>query len=120
MTQVRIQQLMDLLPEFFSPEEAMDTQAVIYFDLDGESGGEWTVTIGGGQCLVAEGQGGQPDLTLKAKAQDVLDVFSGKLDAMSAFLAGKLTIEGNTGLAMRLPGLFKVDRERLKSLRDSG
>ena len=118
MTQVKIQDLMNLLPEFFLPDQALDTQAVIFFDLDGENGGQWTVTIGGGQCIVSEGKGGQPDLTLTAKAQDVMDLFSGKIDPMRAYLSGKLKLDGNMGLALRITSLFSVDRERLKTLRE--
>jgi putative sterol carrier protein len=117
LTQVTIQNLMDLLPEFFLPDKALDTQALIVFDLEGDHGGEWTVTIGGGQCIVAEGMGGQADLTLKANAQDVLDLFSGNTDPMRAYLSGKLHLDGNMGLAMRLTQLFHVDKERLKSMR---
>ena len=117
MTQVTVRDLMNLLPEFFLPKAALDSEAVIFFDLDGENGGQWIVTIDQGQCTVVEGQGGQPDLTVRANAQDVLDMFSGAMDPTRAYLTGKLQLSGNMSLALRLGGFFEVDHERLKSFR---
>jgi len=45
MGEVTIQQLMDRLPGAFIPQNATGIDAVMYFDLSGAQGGQWTVTI---------------------------------------------------------------------------
>jgi putative sterol carrier protein len=46
-------------------------------------------------------------MTVTMGAQDFVDMTSGKLDGMSAFMSGKLRISGDMGLAMRLQSLFR-------------
>lgn len=112
MSEVTIQKLMDALPRVFLPEKAAGIDAVAHFALDGEKGGDWTVIIRDGAIRVAPGVPAEPaTLTLHAKAQDILDIFTGKLDAASAFMQGRLRVNGSLGLAIKLSGLFRIDAE---------
>ena len=43
--QLTIERLMSLMPKAFVPEKAGDLEAVIQFNLSGEGGGDWAVTI---------------------------------------------------------------------------
>jgi hypothetical protein len=45
MTDLSIQSLMDRLCGAFVPERAEGIDAVVQFDLKGDQGGEWVVTI---------------------------------------------------------------------------
>ena len=107
MTDTTIQELMDRLSTSFLPEKAAGINAVVLFNLTGDKGGQWVVTIQNQQCSVAKGNVTDPNVTLTADAQDCLDVFTGKLDGMKAFMQGKLKVTGDWGLAMKLTGLFK-------------
>jgi putative sterol carrier protein len=49
-----------------------------------------------------------PKLTLTSDAKDYLDIITGKVNAMSAFSAGKLKLKGDLGLAMKLMNFFKL------------
>ena len=42
------------------------------------------------------------DCTIKMDFSDFADLIGGKLDGMTAFMTGKLKIEGDMGVAMRL------------------
>lgn len=42
------------------------------------------------------------DVTLSASADTFQDILSGDLDATSAFMTGRLKLDGDMGLAMRL------------------
>jgi putative sterol carrier protein len=53
-------------------------------------------------------------LTLSANAQDLLDIFTGKLDAMKALMSGKLHMLGDMGLAMKLMSYFSIPPDLLK------
>ncbi|MEW6179495.1 MAG: SCP2 sterol-binding domain-containing protein [Chloroflexota bacterium] len=116
MPEVSIQDLMDLLPEFFLPQQARGVVARIGFDLGGEGGGYWTVMIEDQTCRVQNKKVEPLDLTLTADAQTILDIFGGRLDAMRAYLLGKVKMTGNMSLAMQLTGLFKPDMERLRGM----
>ena len=46
------------------------------------------------------------DCTIKMEFADFDDLINGKLDGMTAFMTGKLKIEGDMGVAMKLQQLF--------------
>ena len=48
----------------------------------------------------------QTDVTLIADADTFREILSGDLDPTSAFMGGRLRVEGDMGTAMRLSGLF--------------
>ncbi len=112
-----IQDLMDSLPAFFSPEKSSGIRATVQFELSGADGGDWTVQIADQTCQVVKGNAGTYDLLFQASARDVLDIFYDRLEPMSAYMQGKLRLSGNFGLALKLFGLFEVDSEKMRRLR---
>jgi len=106
--QLTIEKLMSLMPKAFVPEKAGDLEAVIQFNLSGEGGGDWAVTISEGSCSVSREVVENPKLTLSALASDYLDIITGKVNAMSAFAEGKVKLRGDLALAMKLMTYFKL------------
>ena len=47
------------------------------------------------------------DCTIKMDFNDFTDLLGGKLDGMSAFMTGKLKIEGDMGVAMKLQSILR-------------
>jgi putative sterol carrier protein len=47
------------------------------------------------------------DCTIKMSLSDLVDLVGGKLDGMSAFMTGKLKIEGDMGVAMKLQTILR-------------
>lgn len=47
------------------------------------------------------------DCTIKMSLGDLVDLVGGKLDGMSAFMTGKLKIEGDMGVAMKLQTILR-------------
>lgn len=94
------------LPGRFDPAAAAGVAAIIQFELTGEGGGTWHVTIADGACEVAEGPHDDPTLVVLASAENWLKVVAGSLDPQLAFLTGRLKVRGDMGLAMRLRALF--------------
>jgi putative sterol carrier protein len=80
---------------------------IILFDITGEDGGKWYVTINEGNLSIEEGGFRDPDLTLTVSASDYLDISTGKLNSQLAFMTGRLTATGDLGLAMKMPRIFK-------------
>ncbi len=99
-------QLVESMPKYFKPEKAEGVTAVIQYHLSGEGGGSWVIHIENGTCTVEEGTADNPHLTLRMDAEDYVDLITGKLDPMTAFMTGKLQLEGDFTLATRLQSFF--------------
>ncbi len=106
--EMTIGDLMERLPEAFQPDKAAGVDAVIQFSLTGENGGDWFVAINDGKINVDSGTAEDPKLSITADAQDMLEIFTGKLNAMAAFSGGKLKLSGDLGLGMKLMNFFKI------------
>jgi putative sterol carrier protein len=100
--------LVEAMPSAFVPEKAEGVSAVVQYELTGEGGGEWVITIADGACQVVEGRTETPTLTLTMDAGDYVDLISGTLNATAAFMSGKLKIAGDIGLATKLISFFSI------------
>jgi len=99
-------QVFEQMPGHFKKEAAQGLNAVYQFDLSGEGGGKWQVSINNDNCDIKEGAHSSPSVTISMAAQDYLDMIAGKLNPQMAFMTGKLRISGDMGLALRFQGLF--------------
>jgi putative sterol carrier protein len=96
------------MPGRFRPDRAGGTNAVVQYDISGDGGGTWHAVIKDGTCTVNEGPGPNPNLTLQVAAQDWVDVTTGKQNPQMLFMAGKLKLKGDMGLAMKLGSMFAM------------
>ena len=108
MDNMTIDEFMSRIPAAFRPEKAGGIDAVIGFHLTGEQAGDWAMTIRDQKVAVEKVAAVNPRLTVTATTRDIMDILSGKLDGMRAFMQGKLRVSGDTGLAMKLTNLFKI------------
>ncbi len=68
-------------------------------------GSEGVVMLDGQANQVTE-EDGAADTTIKVSWQDWQDMSEGKLDGMTAFMQGKLKVEGDMSNAMQLQGVL--------------
>ena len=94
------------MPNVFNAEKAGDMDATVQFDLSGEGGGQWFVTISGGTCKVEEGTIEEPTSTIRMDATDYGDMIAGRLDPMTAFIQQKVKVEGDLNTVMKFQTLF--------------
>lgn len=80
--------------------------ATYKFVLSGDGGGTWLATLKDAPKL--EEADGTADCTLKLAASDYVELIEGRVEAPQLFFAGKLTIEGDLGLAMKLGSLTSL------------
>lgn len=106
MAVTTIKEIFDAMPGRFQAAKAGDLNAVIQFDMTGDGGGQYYVTIGAGACAVAEGNAPNPNMTMTAAATDYMDMINGVLNPMQAFMQGKIKIKGDMSLAMKMQTLF--------------
>jgi putative sterol carrier protein len=107
MAHPEIQEIIDRMPGTFQADAAGDLEAVLQFNLAGDKATDFYAEIKNGTCTAQEGKHPSPTTTFSADAQDWLDLTAGKADGMSLFMQGKLSVDGDMGLAMRLASLFK-------------
>jgi putative sterol carrier protein len=68
--------------------------------------GDEGVVMLDGTANTATEEDGDADTTIKVAWSDWQDMTDGKLDGMSAFMQGKLRVEGDMGNAMQLQGVL--------------
>src|SRR5512145_589640 len=100
-TREEIAQLFPGMCQRLVPAKAEGVNATIQFNLSGDNGGLFWIKVADGSCVSGEGQSENPKMTLKAQADDWYAVTMGQMNAMQAFMSGKLKIEGDMGLAMK-------------------
>ena len=66
---------------------------------------EGVILMDGANSLVSENDG-PADTTIKVSWEDWQSLASGAMDGMTAFMTGKLKVEGDMGNAMQLQGIF--------------
>ncbi|MFP4173810.1 MAG: SCP2 sterol-binding domain-containing protein [Candidatus Hydrogenedentota bacterium] len=94
------------LQERIDPSDVKGLTATYQFHLSGDGGGDWYIQLTDGQPEVAEGIANAPSVTLRASAEDWNRIVSGELSGEQAFLSGKLEVEGDMTLAMKLQSLI--------------
>ncbi len=101
-------QIVEAMPGFLIPEKAGSTQGIIAFDLGGEGGGKWWLKIHDGKAESGKGEPPEaPKVTLAANVEDWVKIMSGKMDPVSSYMTGKLKINGDIGLAMKMQTMFR-------------
>ncbi|MBX7235027.1 MAG: SCP2 sterol-binding domain-containing protein [Caldilineales bacterium] len=105
----KIRRMMTDMPAAFKPEKAEGVDASIRYNLTGEGGSLWTSRLSAAGCTVVEGDDDieTPSLTVTMDASDYIDMMAGRLDAMQAFMLGKIKVQGDIMLATRMMSFFR-------------
>lgn len=102
------QEKMQQASEKISQNAAMAKQigAVYKFVLEGDGGGTWIMDLRN-EPKVVEGDG-DAQCTILMAASDYVDMMEGRAQGQQLFFMGKLRIEGDMGLAMKLQSLTEL------------
>ena len=106
-TPTTIKEVFEMMPSAFKPEAAKGIDAVFQYNISGEGGGDWYITVKDQKCEISEGQADNPTTTLKIADEDFVKMLTGELNPMTAFTSGKLKIEGDMMKAQVLGNIFQ-------------
>ena len=85
------------------PSVAANFGAVYKFVLEGAEGGTWVVNLK--DAPGARTGDGPSDCTISMAANDFVDLVQGRANGQQLYFQGKLRIDGNLGLALKLQNL---------------
>jgi len=95
------------MQQAFNPDKASGQSAVIQYVVNAADGPRnWIVSVANGTCDVSQGQAPSPRVTLTIGLADFLRLLAGKLDAMAAFMGGKLKVTGDIMFANTMQSWF--------------
>lgn len=106
MAEINVRELMKSIPGYFNAEKAKGISGVVQCMFSGDQASDWVIKIENETCTVEEGRTPNPDLTIKADAEDGVKLLTGKLDAMRAYMLGKVKVFGDLAFGMKLINLF--------------
>jgi putative sterol carrier protein len=101
-----IEEIMQRLPDAFDPGHAAGVKANVQFDFTSDGGKKYVVRIADSQCRVEEGEVANPDATVITSQATYQAVSEGRLNVATAFMSGKLKVQGNLQLLMRFQQIF--------------
>lgn len=91
-----------------NPDAAKAIGATYQFIITGDGGGEWFINVKDEPKCIAGNPGGA-ECTLKLSADDFQELMANpQANGMKLFFAGKLKVDGNNMLAMKLQKLFAL------------
>jgi putative sterol carrier protein len=97
------QEFFAALPEKVDPEKTAGMTGSYVFDIDGV--GQWTVVVNDGTVTVTEGAEAA-DCTILASEETLLKIARGEANPTTAYMTGKLKIQGDMSAALKLQKLF--------------
>jgi putative sterol carrier protein len=90
------------LPGALNPDAASGMNCVLQFN----TGSPVYLTVANGACSVTDGSASNADVTITMEEGDLIQLMKGELNGMTAFMTGKLQVDGDLMLAQRLQNLF--------------
>ena len=94
----------------FDPKAAGDARATIQFRVSGDDAGDFWLRVADGACEGFEGRAPSPDLTIDTPSPVWLAIARGELDGTRALLERRFSIEGDSGVLLRLGQWFPSRR----------
>jgi putative sterol carrier protein len=80
--------------------------ATYQYNIEGENGGLWILAFDDGHAKITPGKAENPDVVISVDEVDMLALASRELTGVEAFMTGKLRVEGDPVLGMRLGSLL--------------
>lgn len=89
-------ELLYALPAKVSPSAIEGQETVFHFDIDGDQGGQYTISVANGNIKVEDGLVGEPKCVIRASSENFINLVTGELNPMMAVLTGKVKISNQS------------------------
>jgi putative sterol carrier protein len=90
------------------PSRSGGLTAIYQFNLEGDDAGVYQINLSPGSVTVSEGEKDTPECTLSLTADDFKEMVQGNLNGTALFMSGRLRVDGDLGLAMRLESVLSA------------
>ncbi|MBI2433332.1 MAG: SCP2 sterol-binding domain-containing protein [Candidatus Hydrogenedentes bacterium] len=104
----QVAEFFDRVPERVNKEKVQGMNATYQFNIGGQAGGQHWVKFVDGEVSHGDGLADTPNITLTIEDENFVSLITGKLNGQTAFLTGKLKIQGDMSLAMKLQSVFAL------------
>jgi putative sterol carrier protein len=94
----------DELPGHAEPDKIKGIDNSYIFEIEGE--GRWLVRLDAGKVIVTEGWEGDADVIIKTSSKTFERLANGEQNPTTAYMTGKIKIDGDMGAALKLQKLF--------------
>lgn len=101
-----VEQVFEDMEQSFRGDEAQGLDNTYQFRITGDGGGDWHARVEWERCEIGRGRIDSPDVTITISADDWLAIAGGRLNPETAYMTGRLEVEGDLGLATKLQPLF--------------
>ena len=103
-----LDEIFERMLEDFNPDKAQGLNATMQFDLTGEGGGQYYVNIYDGMADAGKGRADNPAMTVHVGAEDFKNIMNGQLNAMQAYMDGRMKVDGSLAVGMKFITVFTV------------
>lgn len=108
MPYTSVSEVFEKMMHVFDPNAAGGLDAVFQFEITGDGGGSWHITIADDTCQLRPGIHESASVTLTMSADTWLGMVNQEIDGMQAFMTGQLRADGDLLLAQRVTQLFPL------------
>lgn len=84
-----------------------EIEGMIQFDITGPSGGQWTVDCSSSPVRITTGETPSSSCRIEISDSDFVRLMSGELSPQIAFVTGKLRVQGDLSVALKLGKLLQ-------------
>jgi hypothetical protein len=91
-----------------SPQTARELNAIFFFHVTGDKGGDWTVDLKSDPPTVRKGDAGGADCSIEMTAEDFAVISTDFHKAIELYFQGRLKVAGDVTLATRLQTVFTL------------
>lgn len=92
------------------PERATAIDCCYQFNVTGDGGGTYTLNLKNGVTsgFLSNEPNPNANCVISVAGSDWAAIVAGQMDAMTAFMSGKVKVDGDLSQAMKLPKLMKL------------